>query len=140
MREEAQGAVPPDYSGHSYVPPLVKEEAEDLPVPPEADAAPPGAGTREEPSVPAGRFGSERDSKKGGKRGEIFGGILGEGGLLSRVPFLSSLLPPPRGEGEGRGRHGALWDYALLALVALCFLDGKTDDILPILLLLLLWD
>lgn len=62
----------------------------------------------------------------------------GGGGLFSRIPFLSSLMPPPRGR---KGEKGGLPDWVLIA--ALIFLFGgesDEDDILPFLLLLLLWN
>ena len=139
---EREHQAPPDYSGHTYkstewVPPApqaieVAEEEEVVSEPP--------ASAQE--SVPAGAFGggvSKDCDKKGGKRGDLFGN-LGLGGLFSRVPLLSSLAPPPRTCGEGGRRHGELWDWLLLAVIALSLLGGKDDDVLPILLLLLLWD
>lgn len=57
-------------------------------------------------------------------------------GLISRFPFLSSLLPPRRA-----GRNDALLpDWVLLGAVALLFLADGDNDILPLLLLLLLWE
>lgn len=61
----------------------------------------------------------------------------GKGGFLSHFPFLSSLLPPPRREGKERL---PLPDWVLLGAVALLFLSDGDNDILPFLLLLLLWD
>ena len=60
------------------------------------------------------------------------------GGLLSRFPFLSSLLPPSRGKHK---KDGILPEWVLIAAVILLFYseDGESD-ILPFLLLLLLWD
>jgi hypothetical protein len=59
------------------------------------------------------------------------------GGLAARIPFLSSLLPPRR---ESHGKGSALPDWALLGAIALLFLTDTDSDILPFLLLLLLWD
>lgn len=54
----------------------------------------------------------------------------------ARFPFLSALLPPKRREGKG-----GLPDWVLLAAVAVLFFSEENDnDILPFLLLLLLWD
>ena len=54
------------------------------------------------------------------------------GGLFSRFPFLTSLLPPKH--------HGAppSSDLALVVGVFLLLSDNKEDDVLPLLLLLLL--
>ena len=125
--------VPGDYSGSVFErtpptpqpPPAQPQEAEPVP---QADAAisePPPAqrqASGEQPSVPSGTFGA------GPARGGIF----------SRFPLLSSFLPPPRGKGEKGGRD--LVEWALIGLALLLFLDDKSDDILPLLLLLLLWE
>ena len=60
------------------------------------------------------------------------------GGILSRIPFLSSLLPPPRGGGSAGSR---LPEWVVIGAVIL-LLAGDEDgsDVLPFLLLLLLWD
>lgn len=57
------------------------------------------------------------------------------GGLISRFPFLSSLLPPRRAR-----ERSPLPDWVLLGAVALLFFSDGENDILPLLLLLLLWD
>ena len=59
-------------------------------------------------------------------------------GFFSRFPFLASLLPPPRGKHK---RDGVLPEWVVIAAVILLFFseDGE-NDILPFLLLLLLWD
>ena len=60
------------------------------------------------------------------------------GGLLSRFPFLSSLLPPSRGKHK---KDGILPEWVVIAAVILLFFSEDGDnDILPFLLLLLLWD
>ncbi len=59
-------------------------------------------------------------------------------GLRGRFPFLSSLLPPSRGEHK---KGGILPEWALIGAVILLFLwEDEENDILPFLLLLLLWD
>ena len=143
---EREGNAPPDYRGHTYkVPERVEFSASEEDA---ASASPPQEeGTAEmreenEKSTPAGALDSgfgANHGQKGGKRGEFFGN-LGLSGLFSRVPFLSSLAPPPRKCGEGGHKHSELWDWVLLAVVALSLLNGRDDDVLPILLLLLLWD
>lgn len=59
-------------------------------------------------------------------------------GFFSRFPFLSSLMPPPRGKHK---KDGILPEWVVIAAVILLFFseDGESD-ILPFLLLLLLWD
>lgn len=142
--EGREGQAPPDYSGHTYQPPAPAQEAltaqaqrSEEPV-----QAPPPAPQAEQASVPTGAFmrGEKQEhSQKGGKRGGIFD-TLGLGELFSRVPLLSSLLPPARVKGEGAKAHSDWWDLALLGLAVLFLLDSRERDVLPILLLLLLWD
>ena len=62
----------------------------------------------------------------------------GEGSLLTRLPFLSSLLPPAR---HKDGKSG-LPEWAVIGLVLFLLLnDSERDgDLLPFVLLLLLWD
>ena len=60
-----------------------------------------------------------------------------EGGLLDKIPFLSQLLPPPRRHG---GDKGGLPEWAILGIVLLLLLDSPENDLLPFLLILLLWD
>ena len=145
---ERERGIPPDYRGHTYktpekVPERVEfstEESAPPPDPPVEEDVMSAQEPQKEKSTPAGAFG-DRDGegygKKGGKRGDFLGN-MGLSGLFSRVPFLSSLAPPKRCEGERR--HGELWDWVLLAVVALALLNGRDDDVLPLLLLLLLWD
>lgn len=143
---EAERNAPPDYSGHTYKVPERVEFSAPLPEdPPEEvprEAAEPMQASQNEESTPAGAFGARQNAscqQKEGKRGDFFGN-LGLSNLFSRVPFLSSLAPPPRKCGEGGRKHSELWDWVLLAVVALSFLNGRDDDVLPLLLLLLLWD
>ena len=138
---EEERSVPPDYRGHTYAPPSAASQAMagDIKSDGEVEVQ---EETEAPKSAPAGAFSGIGDGgfdTKGGKRGDFFGS-LGLGNLFSRIPFLSSLAPPPRQcENSARGR-GALWDWVLLAVVALSILNGKDDDVLPLLLLLLLWD
>ena len=131
---DRERTAPPDYRGHTYVPPIFS-------APPEQEAVTERTEEEMQKSAPVGAFCEEKKppcAEKEGKRGDLFGS-LGLSGLFSRIPFLSSLAPPPRGCEQGR-RHSEIWDLALLAVVALSLLSGKDDDILPLLLLLLLWD
>ena len=59
--------------------------------------------------------------------------------FLTRLPFLSSLLPPARHEGSKSGLPE--WGVALLVIFLLLG-DNRRDsnDLLPLMLLLLLWD
>ncbi len=138
-----QHTAPPDYSGHTYVPPPPSF----APQPPSEEGATEVGEARaetleNEKSAPVGAFlkGEHAScAENSGKRGDLFGGS-GLGGILSRIPFLSSLAPPPRRCEGGARKHSELWDWVLLALVALSLFNGKDDDVLPLLLLLLLWD
>ena len=151
QEKDGEQKAPPDYSGHTYRPPT--EEPYE---PPSVAAEPPSEPTKSaaeeprepatepaEPSAPVGLFEREKPrahTQKDGKRGGI-SEHSGLGGLFSRVPFLSSLLPPSRERCEGKREHGDWWDLAILGLAVLFLLDGNQDnDVLPILLLLLLWD
>lgn len=96
------------------VQPPIQEET-----PAEAAAAP-----SDEEAVPAGAFSGGRDHHPKS--------------LRNRFPFLSSLLPPPR---EKHKKDGILPEWALIGAVILLFLwEDEDNDILPFLLLLLLWD
>jgi hypothetical protein len=59
-------------------------------------------------------------------------------GFFSRFPFLTSLLPPPRGKHK---KDTILPEWVVIAAVILLFFseDGESD-ILPFLLLLLFWN
>ena len=129
---EKERTAPPDYRGHTYVaePPPPEREAEPVK---EVQDAPMSAD--EGGSAPAGAF-----APRGCATGAWGAGLGGLGGLFSRIPFLSSLAPPPRSCGDGARKHSELWDFVLLAVIALSLLNGKDDDVLPLLLLLLLWD
>lgn len=62
------------------------------------------------------------------------------GGIFDKIPLLSALLPPPRGKGEHQGWLGDWKEWVLIGVALLLFLNESTDDVLPLLLLLLLWD
>ena len=130
--EERSTRAPLDYSGHTYR--VQEDKAKECEEKQEqkADVSEPLA--EPETSAAAPTF-----AQKGGKRCGILEN-LGGGGLLSRLPFLSSFLPPPREKCEKERHHGEWWDVALLALAVLCLLGDRENDVLPILLLLLLWD
>ena len=60
-----------------------------------------------------------------------------EGGIFEKIPFLSQLLPPPRGRKSEKSR---LPEWAILGIILLLLLDSPENDLLPFLLILLLWD
>ena len=60
-----------------------------------------------------------------------------EGGIFEKLPFLSSLLPPPR---KKRGEKEGLPEWALLGILLLLLFEGGENDLLPFLFILLLWD
>ena len=122
-------SIPRNYSGNAFRIPAEEPPPPDLPAPeitepqaPPVEQAPsaPEASLGEE-SIPTGAFAAEKPQ-----------------GLRGRFPFLSSLLPPAR---EGQKKGGALPEWALIGAVILLFLwEDEENDILPLLLLLLLWD
>ena len=128
--QERPLTVPRDYSGNTFRAPPVTPMAPLMQEPP-ADEAPaqetsPIADTQDTPDV------SESPTEDAVPTGAA---PQKEKGLLSRFPFLSSLLPPKRGD-----RHeGDFPEWALIGLVLL-LLSEDANDILPFLLLLLLWD
>ena len=115
-------ALPRDYHGNAFSrqeaqappPPREKEVPEEAPL--EGAQAPP---------LEAESFCHKEEKPQGGS-------------LFDRLPFLSPLLPPTRHEG---GRSG-LPEWAIIGLVLLLLLNGKegNNDLLPFVLLLLLWD
>ncbi len=123
--------VPPDYSGNAFA--AAEELAAQEPPPTDTDTAPNEPCVSESPpeeceeSVPT--FSGCRAQKS--TRGK------GWGSLFSDIPFLSSFLPPPRGN---RKEHSELLGWILIGAAVLLFLNESIDDILPLLLLLLLWD
>ena len=150
--------LPRDYSGNAFAPqkePLPNSE-EDLPqaektqsvqTPTEAQAScemEPRAECEAEPlqqkDVETGMFSKEASGSgcNEERRGQGFGGLLG------KLPFLSSLLPPARHYKEENAQglfSGGGRDLLLLGAMAyLLFFDQSDDGILPLLLLLLLWE
>ena len=125
--------VPRDYSGHTFRAPPTPPPR-DEPPPPASEVelrqeAPPRAEHAQEPPESP-----DAEQKSDGETVPC-GGTPQEKGFLSRIPLLSSLLPPKRS-----GKHeGELPEWAIIGLV-LILLTDETSDILPFLLLLLLWD
>ena len=120
--------VPPrDYSGSAFLPP---KERTATPTPPEAEllSDEPAAEPAEAPAEP------QKEPLPDSLEGE-----RPTGGLFSGIPFLSSLLPPPR-RGSDKDKKEGLPDWAFLALIFFLFMDKGENDLLPLLLLLFLWD
>ena len=120
--------LPQNYSGSAFPkenleppPPVEEIEGDQVTAPPPDDG----------PAVEAGAFfgGAERERCEKNERGRgLFSGIS---------PLLSSFLPP---RCEKRADHGQWRDLVLIGVAVLLFLREDTDDLLPLLLLLLLWD
>ncbi len=118
--------------------PLVREAARDerneqqAAAPPQEERAPSAQASEDdspEASTPAGSFFGGRQAGRSEREGR---GLLG--GLS---PLLSSLLPPPR---KNKREHSDIREWVLIGVALLLFLSEETDDLLPLLLLLLLWD
>ena len=129
-RESDNGIfVPRNYSGNAFRMPHEEPPPPEQPFPtateppttPLEREQPPTEPSADEKSVPASTFAPEKPQ-----------------GLRGRFPFLASLLPPVR---SNRKKGGALPEWALIGAVILLFLwEDEENDILPLLLLLLLWD
>ena len=129
-RQESRPIPPENYSGSAFSPngarrfPTAEPPAAE---PTEAPKEPPVQDSpQEQQDLPTVAASAEKEEKS-----------RPVGGLATRIPFLSSLLPPRR---EGHSGKAAVPDWALLGAVALLFLTDSDSDILPFLLLLLLWD
>ncbi|MBQ9097873.1 MAG: hypothetical protein IJY50_00390 [Clostridia bacterium] len=124
-------AIPKNYSGNAFrsdgglsAPPPTPDP------PPQEDAAPTSAATQEPLAEDVPAWKPQHREERGRERED-------RGGILSRIPLLSSLLPPSRGNKKG----SLLPEWAVIAAVILLFLwEDDENDILPFLLLLLLWD
>ena len=122
--------IPRGYSGSAFAPP---ENATQQHTPeqqePLAEAPPPKEEPYEETTVkdikedavPA--FAPHREARRGG--------------IFERLPFLSSLLPPTR---KKQGEKEGLPEWVVIGIVLLLLLDSPENDLLPFLLILLLWD
>ena len=114
-------SLPKGYSGNAF-------EVAPRPTPPEAEPIAPTSVTPAPDEPPEG--GTAEAFAPAQKQGR-------EGGIFERLPFLSSLLPPPRKRhGEKRG----LPDWTILGIILLLLLDSPENDLLPFVLILLLWD
>lgn len=129
QEKEQEGVLqlPSDYSGNAFATDTREQERQSkaADVPPVTEEEPP----REEEAVPVwGRGESKKDTSARKK---------GWGSLLSDIPLFSSFLPPPRSKER---EHDDLFGWLLVGAAVLLFLNDSIDDILPLLLLLLLWD
>lgn len=128
-REPAPLQIPENYSGTTVTPAAPPTGAESAagaePPLPEKAAEPEAAAGAILPGEAAGRMEKEEQKPRGG-------GAPWQA-MLSRFPFLSSLLPPKRGAAGGTQTS----ELALIVGVLL-LLSGEQDDILPLLLILLL--
>ena len=138
MYMQSEPILPQNYSGSAF-PRAPQPEAAEPPLsgtePPVTPPTPPAESPPTPPSEPQAEPAETPASARPSpppppeKRSEPFG----------RFPFLSSLLPPPR-HGAERKERSILPDWVLLGAVALLFFGDESNDILPFLLLLLLWD
>ncbi len=122
--------VPRGYSGSAFAPPAptppppLQEESEhegEAPTPKEEQPESDTVKDAEQAAAPA--FAPHREKHRGG--------------LFERLPFLSSLLPPPR---KKHGEKEGLPEWVVIGIVLLLLLDSPESDLLPFLLILLLWD
>ena len=113
-------SIPSNYSGNAF-----RQPPKEIPPP---EAPPP---VTEEPPLPETEDTESVATNAGCEEKP-------RGGLRERFPFLSSILPPARSEHK---KGGILPEWALIGAVILLFLwEDEENDILPFLLLLLLWD
>lgn len=129
-------SLPKGYSGSAFEPPR-SEPTEPL-TPNEPEKMPPFEPPQDERQSPV----EAKPEDDTGKEAEVAPTFSEQQdrrdhGLFSRLPFLSSLLPPAR---RGHGAKGALPEWAILGIVLLLLLDTPENDLLPFLLILLLWD
>ena len=119
--------LPKGYSGNAFAPtpapPPPPEEQETATITPTEAPSDREPVQKSEESATAPAFAPHREEPRGG--------------LLERLPFLSSLLPPPR---KKHGGKGELPQWAVIGIILLLLLDSPENDLLPFLLILLLWD
>ena len=130
-------ALPRGYSGNAFR----RQPTEEEPPEPAAPSPAPDAAAENAPEAAESPL-CDTTSAQGQTEAET-APVMGHTekpakGFLGRLPFLSSLLPPPRSAGS---RGGVLPEWLLIGAVILLFLaEDEGGDILPLLLLLLLWD
>ncbi len=123
--------LPKGYSGNAFAPPVPEPVAHTASNEPEPDPMPPPVVMGGEAVTPP-----PTDAKAAPAFAPC-GDTQREGGIFSRLPFLSSLLPPPR---KKHGEKQGLPEWAVIGIVLLLLLDSPENDLLPFLLILLLWD
>ena len=121
-------SIPKGYSGNAFpdeptVEASIKEEASAEEVIDQTPAAPEGA--------------QEQENAESEKEAVAASAAPSGGGIFSRFPFLSSLLPPPRRKKE---KGGSLSEWVVIGIFLFLILEDNDQDLLPFLLLLLLWD
>lgn len=143
--QEKPFSLPKGYSGNAFAMTQATPSMQEAPIPQEIPVVeestlPPApeepAATEETPPA--------EEERGGGESTEAVAAFAPqrddrhrEHGLFSKIPFLSSLLPPPR---KKHGNKETLPEWAILGIVLFLLLDTPENDLLPFLLLLLLWD
>lgn len=129
-REREPLQIPENYSGTTVTPGTPNPPAESA----ATGAEKPLPEKTAEPEITAGAILPDEDAGQIEKEEQKpRGGGAPWQAMISRFPFLSSLLPPKRGAAGGTQTS----ELALIVGVLL-LLSGEQDDILPILLILLL--
>ena len=133
--------LPRDYSGNAFSPPVMED------ILPKAPPGTPPKTQQEPPTVSQAAQDAPAPPKEAAAQSAFAPSLQGGGGIFSKLPFLSVLLPPPRQkDGKRCEKEGGflqnveLLDWVLIGAALLLFFTDNTDDILPLLLLLLLWD
>ncbi len=136
--KEKPFSLPKGYSGNAFSMTQAAPSIPETPIPQEVSTA------EEDPPQPAPEEPAFAEERGGGESTEAVTAFSPRGddrqrehGLFSKIPFLSSLLPPPR---KKHGDKEALPEWAIIGIVLFLLLDTPENDLLPFLLLLLLWD
>ena len=119
--------VPRGYSGSAF------QEQQAPPPPTEEESAPTVTAHTDTVEAPTDSAGSAAATDSAGSAAAADSPVS----ALGRLPFLSSLLPPPRKRGERT--EAGLSEWALLAVILFLLTDSGENDLLPLLLILLLW-
>ena len=138
-REGVPFSLPKGYSGSAFA------EEPTPPAPTEPTAAPAVPPPAQEDAPPqndeacAGELatdGAKAAAEETAAAPAFAEGGLG-GGLFGRLPFLSHLLPPAGRRGK---KDKGISDLLMLGIVLLLLFESEENDLLPLLILLLLWD
>ena len=137
-RESVPFSLPKGYSGSAFAeeptPPAPKEPTAAPAAPPPVQDAPP-----QSDEACAGELvtdGAKTAAEETAAAPTFAEGGLG-GGLFGRLPFLSHLLPPAGRRGK---KDKGISDLLVLGIVLLLLFESEENDLLPLLILLLLWD